>query len=120
MERRNFLITLCGIGGAAVALAPKAAAQTPGRIGRCKIVNGTNRTIYLKVVGAIPGIDSNPPRGGILFPEEEYSDELGEGKRVVIAWDHTGEKVLTMKEVNVLTPCRLDVHEGEVFVSYEV
>ena len=119
MERRNFLMTLCGIGGAA-SLTAATAAQTPGRIGRCKIVNDTNRTIFLTVVGALPGLVSNPPRGGILFPEEEYSDELGEGKRVVIAWDYTGEKVLTMKEVNVLTPCRIDVQEGEVFVSYEV
>jgi hypothetical protein len=74
----------------------------------------------LKLVSPLPGLDSNPPRGGILFPEEEYFDNLGEGNRVVIAWDHTGEKVLTMKEVKVYTPCRIDVYEGDVTVTYEV
>jgi hypothetical protein len=120
MERRNFLFSLCAAGGTAAALT---AATTPPllkRLGRCRIVNSTNQTIYLKVVGAIPGIESHPERGGILFPEEEYFDNLGEGKRVVIAWNHTGEKVLTMKEVDVVTPCRLEVMEGDAVVTFEL
>src|SRR5262245_302790 len=78
MERRNFLFTLCGVGAAGVLLTPAIAGKSTGRVGRCKIVNETNRTIYLKIVGSIPGLDSHPPRGGVLFPEEEYRDELGE------------------------------------------
>ncbi len=120
MERRNFLFSLCAVGGTAVTLTAAPATAPKPRLGRCKIVNSTNRTIYLKIVGAIPGLDSHSARGGILFPEEEYFDNLGEGKRVVIAWDHTGEKVVTMKEVSVLTPCRIEVFEGDAVVSYEL
>jgi hypothetical protein len=117
MERRKFLVSLCGLGAAAVALSPGAArAVDPRR--RCRIVNGTEKTIYLKIAGPIPGMDSRPERGGVLFPEEEYFDNLGVGKRVVIAWDFAGEKLLTMKEVEVATPCHIVVREGDVFVSH--
>src|SRR5436305_8908442 len=119
MERRHFLFSLCAAGGTAAALTAATTPPIMPRLGRCKIVNSTDRTIYLKIVGAIPGIDSHPERGGILFPEEAYFDNLGEGKRVVIAWDHTGDKVLTMKEVDVVTPCRLEVFEGDAAVTYE-
>src|SRR5436189_2359995 len=102
MERRNFLFSLCGIGGAALAASTVAHAEPPPRLRRCKIVNNTTETIYLKIVSAFPDTDSHPERGGVLFPEEFYFDVLGEGKRVVIAWNHSGEKILTMKAVDVM------------------
>jgi hypothetical protein len=120
MERRNFLFSLCAAGGTAVALTAATTPPTMPRPGRCRIVNSTNQTIYLKIVGAIPGIESHPERGGVLFPEEAYFDNLGEGKRVIIAFNHTGEKVLTMKEVDITTPCRLEIFEGDAAVTFEV
>jgi hypothetical protein len=120
MERRKFLRSLCVAGAAAVSVGSVTGSPAPRKLRLCRVVNGTDRTIYLKIVGAMPELCSHPDRGGILFPEEEYFDNLGEGKRVVIAWDHTGEKVLTLKEVNVLTPCVIDVREGDVFVSHEL
>ncbi len=116
MERRKFLLSLCATGAAAAALTPVAHA----RARRSIIANNTNSTVYLKIVGPFPGLESCPPRGGILFPEEEYNDDLGEGKRVAILWDHTGEKVLLTKEITVVTPCRIDVEEDNVRVSYEL
>lgn len=116
MERRHFLLGLCGLGGAALT----ANAVLPARVRNAKIVNRTDRTIYLKLVSPYPGFDSAPPRGGILFPEEEYFEDLGEGKRIVIAWDAMNEKVLTMKEMEVLTPCRIDIFEGDAVLTYEV
>jgi hypothetical protein len=120
MERRNFLFTVCGVGAAVGALKLAAGERQTDPAARCKVINRTERTIYMKLVSAVPGLDSNPPRGGILFPEEEYFDNLGEGTRVAIVWDHTGEKVLTMKPIKVYTPCRIDVYEGDVTVTYEV
>ena len=119
MERRKFLFTLCGVGAAAVGATAvgTASAQPPGL---CKVINATNRSIYLKIVGPFPGGDWSPPRGGILFPEEEYLENLGEGKRVVIAWDHLAENILTMKEVKVFPRCQIDVYEGDVVVTYEL
>jgi hypothetical protein len=116
MERRHFLLSLCGIGGTALA----ARDNVPTRARRAKIVNNTNRTIYLKIVSPYPGFDSLPPRGGMLFPEEYYHDDLGEGKRVVIAWDAMNEKVLTMKEMDMVSPCHLAIHEGDAILTYEV
>lgn len=120
MERRNFLLSMCGAGAAAATITPKATARSPVPTGRCTITNETKETIHLKIVGALPELESHPPRGGNLFPEEEYKDELGEGNRVVIVWDYTGDKVRMMKEVNVFTPCKLTVYEDEVTVTYEM
>lgn len=115
MERRHFLLSVCGIGGAALT-----ASAAPANIRRAKIVNHTDRSIFLKLVSPYPGFDSAPPRGGMLFPEEEYFDDLGEGNRVVIAWDAMNEKIMTMKEIKVLSPCRIDIYDGDATLSYEV
>src|SRR5215468_5135909 len=120
MERRKFLFSLGGVGAAAVALGLAAVARPAARSGRSRIVNRTNQSISLKIVGPFPDQDWLPDRGGILFPEEEYLADLGKGKRVVIAWDHMGEKVLTMKEVSVFAPCQIEIYEGNVFVTTEL
>jgi hypothetical protein len=116
MERRHFLLGLCGIGGAALT----ARAAVPATPRRARIINRTDRSIFLKIVSPYPGFDSAPPRGGMLFPEEEYLDDLGEGKRVLIAWDAMNDRILTMKEMAVLTPCRIDVYEGDAILTHEV
>ena len=120
MERRKFLLSVCGVGAAAVALNSTAGALPAAGTGRSRIVNRMDRSIFLKIVGPFPDEDSLPDRGGNLFPEEEYFADLGKGKRIAIAWDHMGEKILTMKAVSVFAPCQIEIHEGNVFVTTEV
>jgi hypothetical protein len=120
MERRKFLLSVCGAGAAVVALNSGGRALPAARTGRSRIVNRTDQSIFLKIVGPFPDEDSHPDRGGNLFPEEEYFADLGKGKRIVIAWDHIGEKILTMKEVGVFAPSQIEIHEGNVFVTTEM
>ena len=116
MERRKFLRSVCGVGAAAVALNSGGRALPAAGTGRSRIVNRMDQSISLKIVGPFPDQDSHPDRGGILFPEEEYFADLGKGKRIAIAWDHMGEKILTMKEISVFAPCQIEIHEGNVDV----
>jgi hypothetical protein len=116
MERRNFLLSLCGIGGVALAAGVAGAAS----VRRVKIVNATNRSIFLKIVSPFPNVESSPPRGGMLFPEEHYFDDLSDGKRVLIVWDAMSRTTLLMKELDVVAACRIDVHEGDAVVTHEV
>jgi hypothetical protein len=114
MKRRSFLLGLCGLGGAAAI-----GAKAPTR-GSCEIVNKTERTIYLKIVGYLPGFESHSETGGLLFPNESYFDDLAEGRQVVLAWDHTGREIVTNKELDVVASCRIEVVEGDAVLTYRM
>jgi hypothetical protein len=120
VERRKFLLSVCGVGAAAAALKSASGALPAAEISRSRVVNRMNQSIFLKIVGPFPEEASYPDRGGFLFPEEEYFAALGTGKRVVIAWDYKGETVLTLKEINVSGPSQIEIQEGKVLVTADM
>jgi hypothetical protein len=94
---------------------------------QCQIVNDTNQTILLKIIGSGPNSNYTPDipgvQTGLMFaasPQNVDLHNLAEGERVVIVWDSNGSKIKAFQKILLNAPATIRVKLAGTTTTYSV
>ncbi len=94
---------------------------------QCQIVNNTNTTVILKIVGHEPTSNYTPDlpgvNTGLLFalpPLNQDLRSLAAGKRVVILWSSDGSRLLRTHNIDLTAPATIVINLNSATQTYSV